>query len=147
MSYGQRGPVNKNQPYILFRGGVFSGTANIREATFSRDSLHNARFKQKYYTLVQFDKLPRNADREALAQMGYHLYDYISGNAFLAELPDSITAADLRQYGVSGVYPLPEKYKMAASLAKDPEQYLHENGQLVGVSYFEIGRASGRERV
>ena len=142
-AHAQRIPKKGVPAGVLFRSGAFSGPANIREATLVKDSLRSVHYKKKYYTFIQFDKLPGVQEKKELAALGYRLFDYIPGRAFLAEMPDSFSTSDLKRYGAGGVYPLPATVKLSAGLLKDPEGYLHESGKILGVSYF--GSMSGEE--
>src|SRR5215469_14126264 len=74
---------------IRFRNGNLSSEKNLLGKRISTQALQDIRYKKKYYLLIQFDQLPSNKERNELASMGVHLYDYVSGNAFLAEIADS----------------------------------------------------------
>lgn len=119
-----------------FKNGVLPAERNIARATFRKDSLQNAIYKRKYYVLLQFDTMPDAGQRKELAAKGIRLFDYIPDKAFLAELKDDFSPAELKQYAVSGISRVPSPVKMAAGLRQDADRYLRDADQLIGVSYF-----------
>ena len=120
---------------ILLRGGVLKGSANVSSSTLTVDTFRTVHYKKNYYTILQFDKLPGTEDKAALTALGYRLYDYLPNNAYLAEVPEDFTTEDLKRYAVSGAYPMPANFKIAASLLGDDAPAL-TTGQLIGVSFF-----------
>jgi len=68
--------------------------------------------------------------------MGVHLFDYLPGNAFLAELPGSFSPEGLKKYAASGVYPVPGQVKIAREIQQDPEAYSRGDDKLIAVSFF-----------
>jgi subtilase family protein/type IX secretion system substrate protein/immune inhibitor InhA-like protein len=132
----QNYPGPGNPGPIFFKNGAFKGTGNITNKSLNKDSLRPVHFRNNYYTLVQFDKLPGVAEKQGLAEMGVRLFDYIPGNAFLAELPDSFSQVDLARYAISGVYSLPAKFKTARELQQDGDQFARDPDKLIAVSFF-----------
>src|SRR4051812_10877260 len=103
---------------VQLKSGTLSKTKNLRDNLHLTDSLFKYRFKNKYYTLIQFSKLPDAAERQALAQEGILLYDYIPNNTFLAEITGQLAPGQLKKNTIAGVYPLEAKTKIAPSLEK-----------------------------
>src|SRR6478735_6709978 len=75
---------------IQLKSGSLKKTINLRNDSNFTKSLVKYRFKNKFYTLIQFSKLPNVTERQALASEGILLYDYIPDNTFLAEINDRL---------------------------------------------------------
>src|SRR5688572_7846043 len=75
---------------VRLKSGVLAKSKNLRNQFQLIDSLKKSHFKNRFYTLIQFDKLPDATERLALSQDGIVLYDYIPDNTFLAEINDKI---------------------------------------------------------
>lgn len=121
---------------MLFREGAFTGQNNLLNQRLNRDSLSVVHHGNRYYLLLQFDRLPGAEEKAALASTGIHLYDYIPGNAFLAELPDDFSPAALKMFGVSGAFALPQRLKISARLLDDGGFDADDPGWAVAVNYF-----------
>ena len=109
---------------------------NIPDRRLVRDSLGPVHYKKNYYVLLQFDKLPDPGARKELSGTGVRLFDYLPGNAFLAELPEGFSADDLRRYAVSGVHVLPGSLKIAPRVLERPDGGAEDPDNLIAVSYF-----------
>jgi hypothetical protein len=119
---------------VRFKNGLLTREKNISRIT--SDSLQTVHFRDHFYVLLQFDKLPEAAERSGLQAKGIRLFNYISGRAYLAEVPDDLPLTDLRQYAVSGVYKVPASLKISPRLAANPEAYTSAEGQLIAVNFF-----------
>jgi hypothetical protein len=119
---------------ILLKNGVLSRKSNISKLT--RDSLQTAHFRKNYYVLLQFRHLPDNIERAGLQAQGVHLFDYLPGGAYLAELPENLAPATLEQSAVTGIYKIPASIKLSPRLADNPEAYTSPEGQVIAVSFF-----------
>ncbi|HZE84508.1 MAG TPA: hypothetical protein VE035_09375, partial [Puia sp.] len=139
---------------VLFKNGAFKTDRNISGGRLNQDSLPAAHYRQKYYTLVQFDRLPGIAERKELSGMGVRLFDYLPGNAFLAELPDSLSTDRLRKYTATGIYSIPGRLKLSREIQEGSEEYANSTDKLIAVSTFgslsraditrEIGQTGAR---
>ena len=130
-------PQAQNTPRpILFKNGYFTGARNIHQQRLVRDSLSTVHYKKNYYVLLQFDKLPGLSERKELSAAGIRLFDYIPGNAFLAEIPEGFSQTGLESYRVSGLHPLPARFKIARQLLDNPDAVGHDRDFLVAVGYF-----------
>jgi hypothetical protein len=96
------------------------------------DSLQRLQFRGKQYALLQFDRIPNNNERKQLAAQGVKLFDYLPGNAFLAELPQQLPPASLRTYKVSGLYEMEPAYKISPSV----NNFTPAQDRFIAVSYF-----------
>ncbi|MHA4807769.1 S8 family serine peptidase [Flavitalea flava] len=127
---------------IFFRNGNFLAERNILrkdkkdKKDFSKQSLHSVHYRNSYYALVQFDKLPDTRQKKELAGQGIRLFDYLPGQAFLAEMPDSFSTVVLGNYGVSAVSELPVRFKISSRLLQDMNGFAHTPDKLVAVSFF-----------
>jgi len=123
----------KPQP-ILLKNGILNRINNISGIT--ADSLQTVHFRKNYYVLLQFRNLPGNAERAHLLARGVHLFDYLPGQSYLAELPDDLPPAALQDFEVTGIYKIPAPIKISPSLADNPEAYTQGEGQVIAVSFF-----------
>jgi hypothetical protein len=129
-------PVEAQQkaPQIYTRNGLLNRNNNVIRI-FNSDSLRNIRYKGHYYVLLQFDRLPGIKERAGLAAQGVHLFDYISGQAYWAELQDSSSFSGLNKYLVSNIYQAPADTKISAQLLANPGAYTQKEGQLIAVKF------------
>lgn len=121
---------------IQLKSGAIAKTKNLRNDLHVIDSLTKFRFKNKYYTLIQFSKLPDAAERQALAQEGILLYDYIPDNTFLAEITSQLTPGQLKKNTIAGVYTLDAKAKVAPALEKQLGESMQDPDKLIAVSFY-----------
>ncbi len=120
---------------MLFKEGRFTGRENLLITLPNKDSLHAAIAFKKVYLILQFDKLPGTADRAALASAGVDLFDYIPGNAFLAELPEDFSSTALKESGVKGLSLFPLALKISAKLGENGYD-VNDPDNAVAVSWF-----------
>ncbi|HEX6428057.1 MAG TPA: S8 family serine peptidase, partial [Niastella sp.] len=121
---------------IQLKSGTLSKTKNLRNEPHVTDSLFKYRFKNKYYTLIQFNKLPDVAERQALAREGILLYDYIPDNTFLAEITSQLTPGQLKKNTIEGVYALDAKTKITPALKKQLGESMQDPDKLIAVSFY-----------
>ena len=119
-----------------FKEGVFKGERNIATGHLQKESLHPVHYKNNYYVLLQFDRLPDSGMKQELAGMGIRLFDYIPDHSFLAEVRDSFSADELKRYTVNGIARMPEAFKLAGRLQQHPDEELRDPNKLIAVSYF-----------
>src|SRR5687768_5510232 len=101
---------------VQLKSGNLKKTINLRNELHFTDSLVKYRFRNRFYTLIQFSKLPDVTERQALAREGILLYDYIPDNTFLAEITDQLAPGQLKKNIISGVYTLDANTKIAPAL-------------------------------
>ncbi|HEY8967562.1 MAG TPA: S8 family serine peptidase, partial [Puia sp.] len=137
---GQQRP----QP-IFFKNGLLSREKNTIHV-FSSDSLQKTQYKGHYYVLLQFHRLPGIKERNDLLSEGIHLFDYVPGKAYWAEVTDSSAFTGLEKFAVSGIYQVPADLKISPQLLANPAAYTQQEGQLIAVSFLgtmtreEVGR-------
>jgi hypothetical protein len=121
---------------MLFKEGAFNGGRNLLAARPNKDSLNALHYQKSYYLLLQFDRLPDAAGKASLTAAGIHLFDYIPGNAWLAELPDGFSLTGLGSFGVSGAYALPRQLKISAKLLENSDFDPDDPDHAIAVSFF-----------
>jgi hypothetical protein len=121
---------------VQLKSGSLSKTRNLRNDVHLTDSLLKCRFKNKYYTLIQFTKLPDAAERQALAGEGILLYDYIPDNTFLAEVTDVLKPGLLKKNTIGGVFALDAKNKIAPGVLKQLSEPVQDPDKLIAVSFY-----------
>ncbi|HEV2355711.1 MAG TPA: S8 family serine peptidase, partial [Puia sp.] len=127
----QRAPYNTR-----FKAGTLRGNRNIAFGRLQKESLRHSHFAGHYYVVLQFDRLPDRQSRDALAASDIRLFDYIPDHSYLAEVGESFSVNELRQYGISNLAAMPPELKLAPALAQHPEEYLRRPGALIAVTWF-----------
>ena len=128
-AFAQRAPA-----VTRFKEGNLTGSRNI--ARLQKATLLPTHYGNKYYVVLQFDRLPDPAAKRELASLDIRLFDYIPGHSYLAEITDSFSTADLQRYAINNVAPLPAAFKLAGRLTQYPDDYLHRPDALIAVSWF-----------
>lgn len=121
---------------VQLKSGTLAKNRNLRNDSHLTDSLLKYRFKNKYYSLIQFTKLPDAAERQALAREGILLYDYLPDNTFLAEINDQLAPGQLKKNTIGGVYTLEAKNKIAPALTYQLSQSMPDPDKLIAVSFY-----------
>lgn len=121
---------------VQLKSGILKKTINLRNDVHFSDSLVKYRFRNKFYTLIQFSKLPDIAERQALASEGILLYDYIPDNTYLAEINDQLVPGQLKKSIISGVYTLDATTKIAPALKQQLTAQIQDPDKLIAVSFF-----------
>lgn len=121
---------------VRLKSGNLAKSKNLRNQFHLINSLKNNHFKSRFYTLIQFNKLPDAAERQALSQDGIILYDYIPDNAFLAEINDKITESQLKKSNIGGIYTLHAAVKISPDLVQELKQATHDPDNLIAVSFY-----------
>jgi hypothetical protein len=121
---------------IRLKNGSLAGEKNLISAKTTKAALLALRYGRHHYAVLQFDGLPDQNARQTLTGLGVRLFDYIPGNAYLAELPDSLPTAGLRRLHVRGIYRLPQEMKISPKLQGQADAYSHDPERMIAVSYF-----------
>ncbi|MBL7726744.1 MAG: S8 family serine peptidase [Dinghuibacter sp.] len=74
------------------------------------------RFNNRYYVVIQFNKIPTDNQRSALQQSGTRLISYLSGNAYTAVLNDNFSIDVLKANGVRSIFQLSGEQKTSPNL-------------------------------
>jgi hypothetical protein len=121
---------------VRLKSGPLTKLRNFRNEVHFADSLKKVHYHNKYYTLIQFTRLPDVAERQAMARDGILLYDYIPDNTFLAEINDQAGATPLKRSGINGVFALNTQAKIAPALASQLQQSVPDPDKLTAVSFY-----------
>ena len=121
---------------VRLKTGVLPKSKNLRNQYHLIDSLKKVHFKNRFYTLIQFNTLPDVTERQALSQNGIILYDYIPDNTFLAEINEMIAADQLKKSNIGGIYTLQTSAKISSDLAQELKQSARDPDNLIAVSFY-----------
>lgn len=127
--------AQKTQPLRLKNGFLNTGRNLLNKKT-GRESFRELLFQKKYYALVRFDKLPGIAEKKELASRGIALFDFIPGNAFMAEISDSTAFRFMKNQKINAVYALPPSLKISEKLLQNEDQFAKAGEVLIAVSFF-----------
>src|SRR5690242_5213911 len=89
---------------------------NLIDEKPGSELLRKFQYNNKQYLLIQFDRIPGAAEKQAMASEGIKLFDYLPGDAYMAELPASVTPATLKKYQASGVFSMDAGDKISPKL-------------------------------
>lgn len=128
--------AQENIQSVRLKSGILAKSKNLRNQFHLIDSLKKFHFKNRFYTLIQFNKLPDATERLALSQDGIILYDYIPDNTFLAEINDKIAVSRLKKSNIGGIYPLHTTAKIAPDLVRELMQAARDADKLIAVSFY-----------
>lgn len=133
--------LKAQQVPVRFSTGDFIPVANLAQQDFNKANLANALSGDRYFVLLQFDRLPGLPQQAALKAAGVQLGSYISGNAYLASMPQSADLAQLPEYGIVSVSAIPTLYK------KDRRLYSYNpSGNYAGEKLFAITIFPGADK-
>ncbi|HEY8898163.1 MAG TPA: peptidase S8, partial [Niastella sp.] len=121
---------------VQLKSGPIPGIKDLRNDIHLTDSLLKYRFRNRYYTMIQFTQLPGEAEKQALAREGITLYDYIPGNAFMAEINGSFNPALLKRNTIAGIYTLNAASKLAPALVQQLNASMADPDKLIAVSFY-----------
>jgi hypothetical protein len=121
---------------VRLKSGILPQSKNLRNQFHLIDSLKKFHYKNRFYTLIQFNKLPDATERLALSQDGIILYDYIPDNTFLAEINDGIVASRLKKNNIGGIYTLHTTAKISPALVQELKQGVGDPDKLIAVSFY-----------
>jgi hypothetical protein len=121
---------------VQLKSGTLTKSKNLRNDLHLTDSLSKHHFRNRYYALIQFTKLPGVAERQALAQEGVLLYNYIPDNTYLAEISDRLSPDQLKKNTIGGVFTLEATTKIAPALKKQLGETMHDPDKLIAVSFY-----------
>ena len=113
---------------IGFQSGSIPLSETILPSAESETVFSESKYNDHYYLVIQFHQIPDSSKRQALADEGIELFDYIPNYAYLSRVPvgqpfDEIEARALAVYKGS--------YKLSAALASgNYPSHAHNNGLL-----------------
>lgn len=128
--------AQENTPPVRLKNGTLTKSKNLRNQFYLIDSLKKFHFKNRFYTLIQFNTLPDSIERQALLHDGIVLWDYIPDNSFLAEISDKISINRLTKSNIGGIYTLPTTAKISPDLNQELKQTTPDPDNLIAVSFY-----------
>lgn len=121
---------------VRLKTGILTKSNNLRNQSHLIDSLKKNHYKSRFYTLIQFNKLPDAKERQALSQEGIVLYDYIPDNAYLAEVNDQIALNKLKKSNITGLFTLHATTKISPDIVQQFQQTVRNPDELIAVSFY-----------
>lgn len=97
---------------VRFVAGNFITGNNIANRQFKIDSLQHALYKDEYYVLLQFSKLPTVSIKKELTNAGIQLVSWYPGNAYFAAIKKSFDFSSALNYSIVSINQLPSFYKI-----------------------------------
>lgn len=109
----------QNDPgYTIFlKSGNYIPEKNITVAQLGEFNTMATRSADPVLSIIQFEKLPTELQKQELLQSGIRLLDYVPNNAYTAVITRSLQADQLQQWQVRSVAPLLPSQKMQPALA------------------------------
>jgi hypothetical protein len=121
---------------VRLKSGILAKSKNLRNQFHLIDSLKKFHFKNRFFTLIQFNDLPDESERLALSQDGIILYDYIPDNSFLAEVNDKVAPGQLKKNNIAGIYTLHATAKISSDLVQELKQATRDPDEWIAVSFY-----------
>lgn len=110
-SFGQ-----KSEAPIFFRSGKISIQPNITEKSIAEFN-RNRTILSKSFAILQFDKIPTEQEKAALALQGIELLNYIPEKAYTVSIKKDLSPGFLQQVGARVLYTPAPQQKMDPALA------------------------------
>ncbi|MCG2617857.1 S8 family serine peptidase [Terrimonas sp. NA20] len=101
---------------IALRSGTFIPPKHVLEEKVATFNQLSSRSNLSRYMLIQFDKLPDESEKQALAASGIELLEYIPHNTYTATVKGTMNAQMLRQVRVRSLITLTPEQKMTPQL-------------------------------
>jgi len=108
---------DQNRYRISLKSGSFIPVANISDTSIEKLNKKAFRPGGKSLIVIQFDKIPTEAEKQSLKQEGIELLDYIPNNAYTATVSGFLNAVSLKKVKTRAVIELTPEQKMQPSLA------------------------------
>jgi hypothetical protein len=121
---------------IYLKNGARITDNNLLPRKTSNHYWQSLRYQNKFYTLIRFDQLPGAEEKKLMARDGIVLYDYLPGKIFLAELPQIISPAHLKDYRAGGLYGLTSPSKISEKLQTPGNQPPISGDEVIAVNFF-----------
>ncbi len=124
-----------NDMPVRFAAGNFITGNNIKRQSFNPGGLQVSLYKNNYYVLVQFLKLPSLQVQNDLRMAGLDLETYLPGHAYQATINGSFDFSQANKYGIISINTIPVFYKIDKAIFTVNE--FNKNDQsLIAVSYY-----------
>jgi hypothetical protein len=126
---------NNGVPVRFIAGSFITGN-NIQQQRFQKVDLQSSFYKDDYYVLLQFSKLPSIQLQRDLRNAGCYLENYLPGNAYLATVKSSFDFLQAGQFGIISINNIPLLYKKDLALANFKESVEKESQHVFAVHYY-----------
>jgi PKD repeat protein len=111
-------PVAPARPYSLrLAVGDVTPPANFAAWQHEPLSATTDAWQGRVFRLLQFERLPSEAQKASLRRLGVVLFDYLPSNAWTASLPATLSHDRLAGLGLRSVSAIPGRWKLAGQLA------------------------------
>jgi hypothetical protein len=127
--------AQQSQPIIFANGALVTGD-NVSRQSFKIEDLSKALFQGNYYVVVQFDKLPSQADRLKLHAEGLKLDAYFPGQAYLTAIGSQFDFKRAKQLNISSINIIPAAYKIDQKINQYSAANTKGETQLLAITYF-----------
>ncbi len=122
---------------MRFVNGNFITGNNIERQTFKKENINAALFNNKYYVLVQFNKLPSVAIRQKLGAAGIELHTYLPDRAFLCSINSNFDFSRAKNFDIISINTLPTFYKINDEVIAYKASANKTQAQAIALTYFE----------
>lgn len=128
--------LGQNEPMpVRLKDHTVSTMKNLLKEDHS--SLEKTGFKDDYYVLIQFDRLPGNTENAGLRKLGINLFQYLPENTYLATVPKNVNRNLLLNYKTRALYQLEPAFKFAPGLEEQITQpAFHKKNVFIAVYTF-----------
>jgi len=119
---------------VHFQSGDFKPARNFKEVTTNVFSLRASTYQDKFYVVIQFERIPDQPVRSLLKSQGIELFDYIPANSYTATIPLAIDWTKLNKAPIRSIFSLSPIQK-ASNLLYQGKAPAHATSQ---AGYFDL---------
>ena len=119
---------------VHFQSGDFKPVRNFKEVTTNVFSLRASTYQDKFYVVIQFERIPDQPVRSLLKSQGIELFDYIPANSYTATIPLAIDWTKLNKAPIRSIFSLSPIQK-ASNLLYQGKAPAHATSQ---AGYFDL---------
>jgi len=91
---------------VHFQSGDFKPARNFKEVTTNFFSLRASTYQDKFYVIIQFERIPDQPVRSLLKSQGIELFDYIPANSYTATIPLAVDWTKLNKAPIRSIFSL-----------------------------------------
>jgi Subtilase family/Secretion system C-terminal sorting domain len=109
-------PAQQPENAIRLKNGSLATGQELIRKKLNHPSWKESMFGQKHYVVLQFIRMPDAAMKKELQDDGISLFQYLPGQAYLAELAEGVGADVLRLHSVREAYRIPAALKISRNI-------------------------------
>ena len=110
--------AQQDNPFKLFlKNGPITPEKNITADKINELTRKTPQTNGKSFLVIQFEKIPTEAERKQLSRAGIELLDYVPNNAYTVTVTGSLNLSLLQQVKARAIVALTPEQKMQSSLA------------------------------